>query len=174
MGKIGEIIADAAAMGPRYAERLVKDIPAESFARLAAPGGRQVQANHPAFTFGHLSLYPVKVSQLLGGEMTRTQPPANYEPLFSKGHDCLDDPNGTVYPPADELLDFFRSSYQGAIDTVRGASDEALLAENPVDSPMRQFIPTLGGMLNYYLTSHLMTHLGQLSTWRRMQGLPPA
>lgn len=174
MGKIGETIADAAAMGPRYAERLVKDIPAEHFARLAAPGGSPVPANHPAFIFGHLCLYPVKVSQLLGGDTTRTQPPANFELLFSKGHECLDDPDGTRYPPADELLDFFRSSYQAAIETVRAADDESLLTENPVDSPMKQFVPTLGGMLNYYLTSHLMTHLGQLSTWRRMQGLPPA
>jgi hypothetical protein len=29
-------------------------------------------------------------------------------------------------------------------------------------------------MLGFYLSGHVMSHLGQLSAWRRCLGLPPA
>ncbi len=81
---------------------------------------------------------------------------------------------GTIYPPAAEVLDFFHRSYETALQALREASDEQLSAPNPIDSPMKEILPTLGGMLAFYVTGHLMTHLGQLSTWRRMEKLPPA
>ncbi len=72
---LGNTIADAAAMGPRYAKRLVHGIPSKRFARFAAPAGECIVANHPAFIMGHLCLYPIKVVELLGGD-TRPGDPA--------------------------------------------------------------------------------------------------
>lgn len=174
MGQIGSTIADAALMGPRYAARLVNSIPSERFARLSTPGQQTVDANHPAFVLGHLCLYPVKVLQLLGLEASEVEPPGEFEAIFSKEAKCVDDPDGTRYPTKEEIICFFESSYAIAIEALRNASDEQLTAENPVDTPMKQLCPSLGSMLAFYLTGHVMVHLGQLSTWRRMEGLPAA
>lgn len=174
MGQIGSTIADAALMGPRYAARLVNSIPNERFARLSNPGQQTVDANHPAFALGHLCLYPIKVMQLLGLETSEVEPPEGFEKLFSKEAKCVDDPDGGLYPPKDEIIRFFENSYAIAIEALRNAEDEQLTAENPVDSPMKQVCPSLGSMLAFYLTGHVMVHLGQVSTWRRMEGLPAA
>ncbi|MEZ6138252.1 MAG: DinB family protein [Pirellulaceae bacterium] len=174
MGQLGSMIADAASMGPRYAQRLVDGISADRFARFATPGGEVVAANHPAFIFGHLCLYPLKVVELLGGNVDLVTPPAGFAELFSKDAKCQDDPGANIYPPADQIMAFFESSHQAALEALRAASDEQLAQPNPVDSPMKTILPTLGSMLAFYMTGHLMTHLGQLSTWRRMEKLPPA
>ncbi len=174
MGQVGATIADAATMGPRYAERLLGGIAAERFARFAAPGGETIVANHPAFIIGHLCLYPVKVVSLLGGDVASATPPEIYEKLFSKDAKCQDDVDGTLYPTREHLVQFFDRSYRAAIEALRQATDEQLSAPNPVESPMKHVLPTLGSLLAFYMTGHLMTHLGQLSTWRRMEHLPPA
>ena len=174
MGTLGPTIANAASMGPRYAQRLLTGITAERFARCAAPGGEMIMANHPAFVIGHLCLYPTKVVSLLGGDTAAVTPPAAFDTAFSKEASCQDDPDGSHYPSQQEVVDFFTASYAAAIEAVRNASDETLAAPNPVDTPLKDVLPTLGSMLAFYLTSHVMMHLGQLSTWRRMEKLPPA
>ncbi len=175
MGQVGPTLADAASVGLGYASRLLTDIPQDRFARLAAPGNQVIQANHPAFILGHLSLYPWKVVQLLNfdADITRVKPSENYESLFSKQATCVDDPQQSIYPASDEITAFFEGSYQIALDALRSASDEQLAAPSPDDSPMKKKCPTLGGVLAFYVTGHVTTHLGQLSTWRRMQGLAP-
>lgn len=174
MHTIGPTIADSAEMGPKYAARLLKDIPAERFARMAAPGGTTVDANHPAFILGHLCLYPVKVLELLGLDTTPAVPPPGFDDVFSKNAKCTDDETGTLYPAHEAIVAFFETSYAAALAALRSASDEQLLAENPVDTPMKQVCPTLGSLLAFYMNGHVMTHLGQLSTWRRMEAMPPA
>lgn len=168
------VTADSASMGPRYAERLVKDVPAERFARLAKLGGETIQSNHPAFILGHLCLYPHKVLTLLGKDASGVEPPAGWEELFSKAATCVDDPEGTIYPPAQQIAEFFQTSYAAALEALREASEEQLTAANPIDTPMKAVCPTLGALLAFYLNGHVMMHLGQLSAWRRMEKLPPA
>ncbi len=173
MGQYGSMVADAATVGLRYANRLITGVPADRFARMSAPAGQTIVSNHPAFALGHLSLYPIKVLQLLGQDTASVQPPSNFEQLFSKDAKCQDDTAGTIYPSSDEIVAFFNSSYQAAIDALRKASDEQFTVDNPVDTPIKQVCPTLGAMLTFYVTGHVTMHLGQLSTWRRMEGLPP-
>ncbi len=174
MGLIGSILADTASVGVRNANKLADGISAERFGRFATPGGKTIQSNHPAFALGHLCLYPQKVHQLLGQETASHAPPAKFEALFSKDAHCQDDVTGTLYPPSSEILSFFNSSYRAAMEALRGASDEQLTAPNPLDTPMKQLCPTLGALLNFYMSGHVTLHLGQISAWRRMEGLPPA
>ncbi len=174
MGQIGNIIADTASVGLRMAGRLVNDIPAERFARLATPGNQLIESNHPAFALGHLCLYPRKIHQLLAQDQSIVQPPSQYEALFSKDATCQDDVDGTLYPASAEIIDFFNRSYASAQASLRDASDEQLAADNPLDTPMKQFCPTLGALLNFYMSGHVTNHLGQVSAWRRMQGMKPA
>jgi hypothetical protein len=174
MGQVGSLIADASSVGLRYAKRLVDATPAERFGRIANPGGQSVQSNHPAFALGHLALYPVKVLELLGGDTTAALPPEHYKSLFSKDAKCLDDVDSRLYPPKDELWQVFQQTYDAALTALRTCDDQLLLAPNPVDTPMKTVCPTLGSMLAFYMTGHVMSHLGQVSAWRRMEGLPPA
>lgn len=174
MGQIGSLIADASAVGLRYAKRLIDATPAERFGRISTPGGQSVQSNHAAFAIGHLTLYPVKVLDLLGCDKKGAVPPENYTALFSKDAKCVDDADGKVYPPKDELSRVFQQTYDVALAALRSCDDQLLLAPNPVDSPMKTVCPTLGSMLAFYMTGHVMSHLGQVSAWRRMEGLPAA
>lgn len=174
MGQIGAIIADAGIMSVRYAKRLVEGIPEHRFARHSTPGGVEIQANHPAFILGHLSLYPYRVFELLKRDGSAAKPPSRYQELFSKDAKCTDDASGKLYPSKAELVEFTARAYESALEAIRAADDSQLLAENPIDNPMKKNCPTIGAILNFYLTGHAMSHLGQLSTWRRMEGLPPA
>jgi hypothetical protein len=174
MGQIGGMLADAGTVGMRYARRLLDSIPADRFARMSAPGGQLVQANHPAFNIGHLTLYPVKVTGLLVCAAAAASPPEHYTPLFSKDAQCADDADGSLYPAKEELLQVFQTTYEAAFAALRECDDQLLLAPNPVDTPMKNVCPTLGSMLAFYVTGHVTMHLGQISTWRRMEGLPSA
>src|SRR5262245_36371116 len=174
MQRIGTLIAQSATLTPMYADRLLAGIAPENFARFARPGGTVVKSNHPAFVFGHLSLYPARVMQHCGKPVGVAQPPAGYEALFKNGVECQDDPSGTIYPPMKDMTKFFFDAYNAAIGAVAGADDEALTAPNPAEGRMRELFPTVGAVLIFYLTGHTQSHFGQISAWRRMMGLPPA
>jgi hypothetical protein len=174
MGQVGSIIADASGVGLRYAKRLLDSIPAERFARIATPNGAPVTSNHPAFNIGHLTCYPVKIAELLGVDTSAASAPANFVALFSKDNQCVDDPDGTIYPSKDEIIAVFNRTYEAGLAALRSCDDALLLAPNPVDSPLKNICPTLGSMLAFYAIGHVTSHLGQISTWRRMEGLPAA
>jgi hypothetical protein len=167
-------MADVAGVSQRYARRLLVGIPVDRFARFAAPGKQVVESNHPAFVLGHLSLYPVNVVRLLGLDTASVQPTDRYAALFSKDAKCQDDAHGIIYPSIQEVSNVFFSTYEIALSAMRNATDSQLAVENPVDTPLKQVCQTLGSMLGFYLTGHVAVHLGQLSTWRRMEGMPPA
>ena len=168
----GNIIADSLESAVSYADRLVQEIPHLEAARFARPGGQTVSSNHPCFTFGHLSLYPPKVlSQLNQASLPI---PAGFEKLFDKTATCQDDPNHTIYPSFDEVLAFFSASHKKLIETLRVTPNEAFERPNPAEGPLATRFPTLSSVHAFYCGGHIMSHLGQLSTWRRMQGLPPA
>lgn len=174
MNALATTAANIATAGVGYIHRLLKDIPAERFGRLAAPGGTPIPSNHPAFIVGHLSLYPQKTLEFLGMDTSPVQPPSHYEELFSKLAQCQDDSEGSIYPHRDEIVATFDQGYQVAIEAVRNASVEQFAQDNPVDSPLRKSCPTLGDLLTFYLTNHIAIHAGQMSAWRRMEGMSPA
>ncbi|MGN6544329.1 MAG: DinB family protein [Aureliella sp.] len=174
MGQVGALIADAGTVGLRYAKRILESVPEQRFGRLAAPGGETIPSNHPAFVVGHLTLYPQKVLELLGQNDAAARPPADYQSLFSKDAACVDDADGSKYPRKEELLGVFQRTYDAAVAALRACDDALLLGPNPADTPMKTLCPTLGSMLAFYMTGHVTMHMGQVSAWRRMEGLPPA
>lgn len=174
MGQLGQLIASSASLTPLYAERLLNGVTPDRFARFAAPGGVIVKSNHPAFVFGHLALYPARVLERLGKPAGVAAYPQNYDALFKNGVDCVDDPQGRIYPPMAELTKFFFDAHKHALAAVADADDALLLGANPAEGRMRELFPTLGAMLGFYLNGHAQQHLGQMSAWRRMMGLPPA
>ena len=173
MTNIGPMIAASAQIGIGYGERLLKDIKPEQFARFAKIGDTVIQSNHPAFIFGHLSLYGCRVMENLGVDATDHQPTEVFTNVFSHQAECLDDPDGAIYPAMDEITEAFFSSYKAAVETLNNAPDERFGEENP-NEVMRDKFPTKGAMLGFYVGGHVMMHIGQLSAWRRAMGLGPA
>ncbi len=170
---IGSMIADSAAMGVAYAERLLAGIPASQFGRFAEVEGHVIRSNHPAFIIGHLSLYPSRVVTELGGDAGATAPTSGYESLFSAAATCVDDPDASVYPAMEELTEKFYAAHATAIQTLRASDDALFTAENP-NERMREKFATIGSMHAFYLGGHVMMHMGQLSAWRRAAGMEAA
>ncbi len=174
MSHIGPIIAASGNLSIMSAERLIAGIKPESFARLARPGGVTIQSNHPAWVFGHLALYPVRVLTALGKPADSAAFPTKYESLFKNGVECCDDADGTIYPPMSELTGFFFQAYRAAVAAIAAAADDAFVKPNPAEGRMRELFPTIGSALNFYVGGHVQNHLGQLSAWRRAMGMSPA
>lgn len=174
MGRIGEILAADATPGVLSARRLLNGVTPQNYARLARPGGQVVQSNHPAFVLGHLALYPAKVLTRLGRPAGPTACPESWTALFESGAECRDDADGRLYPPLDELTSHFFAGYEAAAKAVSAADDALLLSPNTAEGRSREMFPTLGAVVGFYLSGHVMNHLGQLSAWRRCVGLGPA
>lgn len=168
------MLVPAANMSIRYAEAMLKDVPAREACRLAAPSGHVLKANHPAWVIGHLALYSSRVMELLKQPAGPTAPPAGWADLFKNGTPCLDDPDGKIYPPISALAEHFLGGYRHAIDALAGVPEANWTAANPVEGRMRELFPLVGGAVTFLLTGHPMSHLGQISTWRRAIGLGSA
>ncbi len=171
---LGMTIADSLNLSLSYAQRMLKDVTAEQFARFAAPGGQIVTSNHAAFVFGHLSLYGARIVDQLGGDAASLAAPHSFETVFSRDAQCVDDVEGTLYPAMSVVTEHFFRSYESAKAALMAASDDALQRENPMEGRMRELFPTMASMHAFYVGGHMMMHLGQVSAWRRMLGLAPA
>ena len=58
MGQYAQMIAAAAKITRGYGERILVGVTAQQFARKATVNGKVIDANHPAWVFGHLATYP--------------------------------------------------------------------------------------------------------------------
>ncbi len=155
------------------AETLLKDVPANKFARLATPGGVKVESNHPAFCYGHLAIYPARLVEMAGFNLPSAAAPAGFTDLFTAGKPCLDDPEGTIYPKMEVITKAFFESHRTLLDAITKADQAIFDRPNPNEKSRERF-PTIGVVAIFYYTSHIMMHLGQVSAWRRMMGLASA
>ena len=155
-------------------QKLLENVPDERFARFAPGAEGLINANHPAFIYGHLAIYPCRILQAAGLDASSIEPPAHYDDLFAAGKECVDDPDGSVYPKRDEIVDLFVRAHRAAIDGVAGLSDDQLKAKHPIEGRMAEAFPTVGHVASFLLVGHTMMHLGQMSTWRRAIGLGSA
>jgi hypothetical protein len=177
MGQFLNLMIDSSRRGRGYAEKLMVGIRPEQAARKphfeSAGAVQVVDMNHPTFCYGHLSLYPAKLLQLVGQEPGAAAPAAGWAELFSAGVACQDDPDGRIYPRFDECAAAFLRSMDAAYE-VLAKLDDAVLSTPTANERYREFFPTTGIALNFMLNSHVMVHAGQVSAWRRCFGLPSA
>lgn len=170
---LGNTIADSLALSIGYTKRLMTGIEADHFARFATPGGQTIESNHPAFILGHLSLYAPRIINELGRSDLAVAIPDGFEAVFSKDAQCADDPDGSVYPAMSAVTELYETGYANATTALREVADDVLQQPNPNERMTDKF-PTIGSMHGFYVGGHMMMHLGQLSAWRRMQGLGSA
>lgn len=168
MNTIGSVITQPFSIVRRYAEGLLKGINPADFGK--KPKG--IDFSTPAFNYGHLSIYPERVLEMIGRpELMRKD--EKWTELFAAGKPCQDDPAATIYPPMDEIVRRFNERYEAAVKAVREAPDEVFYKPNP-NEKMRDMIPTAGGVVAFMLDGHIHNHLGQVSVWRRIMGLGSA
>lgn len=161
-----EILAAPLRVSLGYAERLVKDIPADLFAHQPVPG-----MNHPAFCFGHLSLYPNQVLRLLGRDELIIENDG-WDAIFKAGVECVEQDGR--YPAKDIVLDHYFERHHSLLLAMDQIDEDILNRENPAEGRIKTMFPILGGAINFYLNNHHSVHLGQVSAWRRVAGLGPA
>ena len=173
MPNIGPMIAASARLGLGYAERLLSDVTADQFARFARIGDTIIESNHPAFVYGHLSLYSSRIIEQLGADASAYEPSEAFIAVFSKDAKCVDDPNGSIYPSMEEITERLFSGYQAAVTALEQADDALFEQANPNEA-MRGKFATIGAMHGFYVGGHFMLHMGQMSAWRRAVGLGAA
>lgn len=143
-----------------HLESLVKDLSDEQM--VSQPNG---VINHPAWTLRHLASSSNFLAKALGLESTT---PAEWE---APSPDGVPSGNASDFPPRDELLAALKAQHERVAEAVSNA-DPALFAKDS-DEQMRSYFPKVGDMIDYMLTAHEGTHIGQLSAWRRAMGLKP-
>jgi hypothetical protein len=146
----------------QYCRMLVGDILDERMAEQPLVG-----INHPAWILGHLAWTADGSLAMLGAPKTL---PTEWATLFGAG--SKPSAERGVYPSKDNLLRAVEQGYQQVRQRAASAGPEQL--SRPTTSPrVKEALPTLNEMVAFLLSGHMGVHLGQLSSWRRMIGLPP-
>lgn len=173
MGLMAEMITACGQRSLGIAVMMNKGVTPETFARLATKGGEPVLSNHPAFVYGHLTLYPKRLLEMAGEDAASVAMPDEMEALFSPKAECRDDAGGSIYPPMPEVMQRFMGAYQHAIQRVGEWDDAKLSGPHQGAEAYQNLAPTLGIAATFFLTTHMAMHIGQVSAWRRFMGLAP-
>lgn len=139
---------------------LAEGIDDEKLAVIPAPG-----LNHPAWIIGHLAVCADFVPKLLGQP---TICPAEWDALFAPG--AVPTADRSRYPSKAELLAKNEEAFVRNPQLIAAASERRLAMPQPIEY-FRPLYPSIGDMLAHLISTHPALHLGQLSTWRRLQGL---
>ena len=174
MGIVGKSIAGAGNFSVMFGEGLLKDVKPEQFGRKPVVNGKVIDCNHPAWVYGHLAVYAAKVCEMAGIPAGPTVVPAGWEDLFKNGTKCEDDPSGKIYPAMETITRHFLDGYKYVISKLPEVDDAAFAKLNPGTGRFVEMAPTIGAAAAFMMSGHPMSHLGQVSTWRRCQGLGSA
>lgn len=147
-----------------YAPKLVADL-SESQMAAQPVENLPAAANHPAWVLSHLNVYLPIIEALIKGEPFEDPKPHPF------GMQSKPESDRSIYAPKAELVNEFVNQHESIIRLLE-KSDDSILAQ-PVALPRWQAIMPLAGIaLPYLMLNHENGHLGQVSTWRRVLGLP--
>ena len=120
------------------------------------------EGNPPSWIIGHLSIANEFGVASLGGEPELLE---KWMPVFGPGS-----PPTGEHPNKAELVAMFERSSKRFLEAVKSASDEQLSKDR--ESPiLKKELPKVVDMVGHLLTTHLALHVGQLSGWRRANGM---
>ena len=139
-------------------QRLMEDVPCERCADLAGT------SKHPAWLVGHMTLAADLMLMLAGGEMKYPQ----WSELYKPGTEPK--PERSVYPKKDEVMAIHAERHAALSERV-GQMTQADFEQVLPKEDYREFFPTVGHAAVYFMASHEMYHLGQLSVWRNAAGV---
>ena len=147
-----------------YAERLVADLSEHQMILQPAPEGGE-PANHAAWILSHLNLYLPIIESIVQGR--------SFEDPKEMPFGMLSKPESeaSVYASKSDLINTFASGHDAVTEALKGAGDD--LFDQPIELPRwKDVFRNAGGALPYLMVLHENMHLGQLSAWRRIQGMP--
>lgn len=140
---------------------MVEATPDEKLYQVPAEGG-----NHAAWVIGHVAVTDDGIRTLLGGgERVLSD---QWHALFDRGVACK--PGAEGYPSREELLDGLARARTAVVAWFSG------LSESELNEPLTGGIAQLAKdriMMMGSLASHEAFHAGQISTARRVFGMPP-
>jgi len=145
----------------QYGRLLTADLNDSQLAMQPAPG-----INTPVWILGHLAVVADNGLEILG------QPkvcPESWHRAFGTG--TKPDAVPRPHPAKAELLAAVERGHDLLTRAVTTASQAILDAPDPI-SFLRAGLPTVADLLAHLMTTHEGIHLGQLSAWRRLLGLP--
>lgn len=142
--------------------RMLADIPEADMCK-QPPG----LPNHPTWLVGHLAFVRFAMAKQMGHPPSDF--PDSWAKLFGRNSTPVDD--ASQYPPKEELWGTFERAHEHALRVASELSSEQLAGTHAIET-LRPAFPTLGDLLVQMLTSHDGLHVGQLSDWRRANGLP--
>lgn len=174
MGTLAGVLHSNAQISLSYAEGLLKDVRPADFARKPRSDGSVVDTNHPAFVYGHLSVYAPRMALIAGLGEGVVQLPTGFEELFAAGKECRDDPSGSIYPAMSTITNAFFDGHRRVLAKIAELDDASLGAPHGRPGDFAAKFPSRAAMLAFLLGGHIMSHLGQVSAWRRCLGLPSA
>jgi hypothetical protein len=123
-------------------------------------------ANHPAWTIGHL----VYSCQQIGGEIGLEPWLAHdWGRRFGTGSVPVADPD--TYPDKEALLVALADARERLAVRLNAMGGDDLRQPLP-DVRYRDRLPTVGHAALHILVSHTALHVGQITVWRRVMGLP--
>jgi hypothetical protein len=120
--------------------------------------------NHPAWVLSHLNAYHPVIVALLQG---KTFDDPKEHPFGMKSKPVVD---AGAYPAKQALVEAFVRGHEAVVAALQEA-DPAVLDGEVMLERWRKYFPSVGVVLGYLTLLHEATHLGQLSAWRRVQGM---
>ena len=147
-----------------YGQKLVADLSQDQMITQPAPAG-EAPSNHPSWVLSHLNVYMPLLTLAVEGK-SFDDPKEHKFGMKSKPES-----DASIYDTKDKLIGDFVTFHENLISKLESA--DASVLETPVALKRWQAImPTVGVLLPYLLCNHENLHLGQISAWRRIQGLP--
>jgi hypothetical protein len=114
----------------------------------------------------HLNGYHDVMVRLIGGRALAVDPKDQPFGMTTKPV-----PDLSVYRPKDKLVDDYARGHAAVAAALRQAPEAALEAPITLER-WRKAFGKVGVALPYLMLVHESQHLGQVSVWRRVQGLP--
>jgi hypothetical protein len=143
-----------------YAKRLVADIPDDAMASQPSPG-----MNHAAWVLGHLACTADMLGDMIG---VKPACPPEWATLFDWNSNPSSD--ASRYPVKSVLLKALEDAHAGIAAALPGVAESRWSETTPLEA-IRGFLPTIGDCFVFVMAAHENMHLGQLSAWRRVQGM---
>jgi uncharacterized damage-inducible protein DinB len=125
--------------------------------------------NHPAWVIGHLIQVDYAFLNLITGKTA----PAWIDDAWKATYGNKSEPVGdkSKYKPKAFYIEKAAEVREQIVARLKAMKPEDFMAPHP-DPARRERFPTVGHMVMFYGTWHETYHSGQLSAWRRVQGLP--
>ncbi|MCP4095512.1 MAG: DinB family protein [Planctomycetaceae bacterium] len=147
-----------------YAPSLVADLTEEQMI-LQPAVDPTAPANHPAWVLSHLNVYIPIIGSIIKGEAFDDPKPHRFGMLSQPTSDP------STYQSKEELIAEFTNGHL-AIAELLGNEDDRVFEKTVALPRWQEVMPTAAIALPYLMFNHENGHLGQVSAWRRIQGLP--